>query len=103
MKRLFVGNVAWKASEDTLRPLFEEYGPVASIRIATDKISGRSKGFAFVDMESAEAAQNAIQGLDNKPFMERNLRVSLAQPKPEGENNRRGSAPRRSYSQDSGY
>lgn len=89
MKRLFVGNLAWKASEELLRPLFEAYGPVVSIRIVTDQLTGKSKGFAFVEMESADAAQKAIQELDNKPFLERNLRVSLAHARTE---NGRGGA-----------
>lgn len=84
MKRLFVGNLAWKASEELLRPLFEAYGTVVSIRIVTDQLSGKSRGFAFVEMENAESAQRAIQELDNKPFLERNLRVSLANERTEG-------------------
>ena len=77
-KKLFVGNLSWKATEDTLRPVFEAYGKVVSIKIITDH-TGRSKGFCFVEMEGAEDAQNAINNLNEKPHLDRNMRVSLAQ------------------------
>lgn len=77
-KKLFVGNLSWKATEDTLRPVFEAYGKVVSIKIITDH-TGRSKGFGFVEMEGAEDAQNAINNLNEKPHLDRNMRVSLAQ------------------------
>lgn len=77
-KKLFVGNLSWKATEDTLRPVFEACGKVVSIKIITDH-TGRSKGFGFVEMESAEDAQNAINTLNEKPHLDRNMRVSLAQ------------------------
>ena len=85
MKKLFVGNLAWKATEDTLKELFEAYGPVVSVKIVLDQYTGKSKGFGFVEMESAEAASAAIQGLNDKPYLERNLRVSQAQDRPAGE------------------
>lgn len=77
-KKLFVGNLSWKATEDTLKPVFEAFGKVVSIKIITDH-TGRSKGFGFVEMESAEDAQNAINNLNEKPHLDRNMRVSLAQ------------------------
>ncbi|MBA3815744.1 MAG: RNA-binding protein [Parachlamydiaceae bacterium] len=77
-KKLFVGNLSWKATEDTLRPVFEAYGKVVSIKIITDH-TGRSKGFGFVEMEGPEDAQNAINNLNEKPHLDRNMRVSLAQ------------------------
>ncbi len=83
MKKIFVGNLAWKASEENLKPLFEAYGKVVSIRIITDQYTGKSKGFGFVEMETAEGAEKAIQELNEKPFLERNLRVSLAQERTE--------------------
>lgn len=79
MKRIFVGNLSWKATEDHLKPLFEAFGNVVSVRIVTDQFTGKSRGFAFVEMDSAEAAQKAVQELDNKPLLDRNLRISLAQ------------------------
>ncbi len=78
MKKLFVGNLSWKTTEDNLKALFEKVGAVVSVRIIVDQYTGKSKGFGFVEMESAEAAQKAIQEFNEKPFMERNIRVSLA-------------------------
>lgn len=79
MKKLFIGNLSWKASEDTLKPLFEQYGNVVSIKIIVDQYTNKSKGFGFVEMETDEEAEKAIQGLNDKPVLERNIRVSLAQ------------------------
>lgn len=76
--RIFVGNLPWKATEEQLRALFETYGVVVSVRIITDQFTGKSKGFGFVEMESVDAAKAAIEAIDNKPFMDRNIRVSLA-------------------------
>ena len=77
-KKLFVGNLSWKATEESLKPVFEAFGKVVSIKIITDH-TGRSKGFGFVEMETAEEAENAIKNLNEKPHMDRNIRVSLAQ------------------------
>lgn len=77
-KKLFVGNLSWKATEETLRPVFEAFGKVISINIIKDH-TGRSKGFGFVEMETTEEANNAINNLNEKPHLERNMRVSLAQ------------------------
>ena len=52
MKKIFVGNLSWKATEDVLRPLFEAYGTVVSVKVIVDQYTGKSKGFAFVEMES---------------------------------------------------
>lgn len=79
MKKIFVGNLSWKATEEILKPLFEAYGTVVSIKIITDQYTGKSKGFGFVEMETAEEAAKAIQELNDKPVLERNIRVSLAQ------------------------
>ena len=81
-KKLFVGNLSWKATEESLKPVFEAFGQVVSIKIITDH-TGRSKGFGFVEMGSAEEAQNAIQGLNEKLHLDRNMRVSLAQERTE--------------------
>ncbi|MEI8124946.1 MAG: RNA-binding protein [Parachlamydiaceae bacterium] len=77
-KKLFVGNLSWKATEDSLKPVFEAFGKVVSIKIITDH-TGRSKGFGFVEMETDQDALNAIQGLNEKAHLDRNIRVSLAQ------------------------
>lgn len=83
MKKIFVGNLSWKATEDVLRPLFEAYGTVVSVKVIVDQYTGKSKGFAFVEMESAEEAEKAIAGLNDKAVLERNIRVSLAQERTE--------------------
>lgn len=83
MKKIFVGNLSWKVTEDILKPLFEAFGKVVSIKIITDQYTGKSKGFGFVEMESAEAAEKAIQELNDKPLLDRNMRVSLAQERTE--------------------
>ena len=78
MKKLFVGNLSWKTSEDNLKTLFEKFGTVVSVRIIVDQYTGKSKGFGFVEMDSPENAQKAIAELNEKPFMDRNIRVSSA-------------------------
>jgi RNA recognition motif-containing protein len=83
-KKIFVGNLPWKATEDSLKALFETHGKVISVKIINDQYTGKSKGFGFVEMEDADAANNAIRELNEKPYMERNLRVSLAQERPQG-------------------
>lgn len=83
MRKIFVGNLSWKATEEELRSLFETVGVVVSVKIVTDQMTGRSKGFAFVEMQDADAAQAAIDKLNNAPFQERNLRISLAQERAE--------------------
>jgi len=82
MKKIFVGNLAWRASEEDLKKLFEAYGNVLSVKIVNDQYTGKSKGFGFVEMETAEGAQAAIGGLNDKEYEGRNLRVSAAQDRP---------------------
>lgn len=82
MKKLFVGNLSWKATEDSLKQQFEAFGEVVSTKIILDQYTGKSKGFGFVEMANAEAAQKAINGLNDKDFLDRPLRVSLAQERP---------------------
>jgi RNA recognition motif-containing protein len=82
-KKIFVGNLSWKVTEEILKPLFEAYGAVVSIKIIVDQYTGKSKGFGFVEMETDEGADRAIDELNDKPLLERNLRVSLAQPRPD--------------------
>lgn len=82
-KKIFVGNLSWKVTEEQLRPLFEAYGVVISAKVIVDQYTGKSKGFGFVEMESEEAADKAIRELNDKPLLERNMRVSLAQERSE--------------------
>lgn len=79
MKKIFVGNLSWKTTEDQLKAHFEVYGQVESAKIVTDKTTGRSKGFGFVEMADADAAATAIRELNGKPLLDRSLRLSLAQ------------------------
>lgn len=91
MKKIFVGNLSWKVTEEILKPLFEAYGNVVSIKIIVDQYTGKSKGFGFVEMDSADAATKAIDELNDKPLLERNLRVSLAQERTDRGSSDRGS------------
>lgn len=81
MKNIYVGNLSYNATEDQLKNLFAEFGDVASVRIIKDKFTGNSKGFAFVEMDSSDEAQDAISSLDGKEFGGRNLKVNEARPK----------------------
>jgi RNA recognition motif-containing protein len=83
MKKIFVGNLPWKATEDDLKTMFEAYGKVLSVKIISDQYTGKSKGFGFVEMDSEESVKKAILGLNDKPLHDRNLRVSPAQERPE--------------------
>jgi len=84
-KKLYVGNISFKATEESLRELFSTIGEIVSINIVTDSYTSQSKGFGFVEMTSEEDAQKAIASLNGKTFMERNLTVAEARPKPSGE------------------
>jgi RNA recognition motif-containing protein len=86
-KNLYVGNLSYDTTEDTLRTLFAEYGQIESVRLITDRYTGRSKGFAFVEMSTEEAAQEAISGLNGKQVDEREIKVDNAKP----QRDRRGS------------
>lgn len=79
-KKLYVGNLPYSSTEDQLKELFAQAGTVESARIITDKYSGRSKGFAFVEMSSVEEAQKAIQTLNKYELDGRALAVSEARP-----------------------
>ena len=75
---IYVGNIAWGVSEDELEALFAQYGEVNSARIITDRESGRSKGFGFVEMATADSANAAIEALNGNDFAGRDLRVNQA-------------------------
>jgi len=83
VKNIFVGNLNFKATEESVRALFERYGVVNSARIMTDRETGRSRGFAFVEMENEQEANNAIQALNGYSLDGRALNVNEARPKPE--------------------
>lgn len=78
--KLYVGNLAFSVTESALNDLFSQHGAVESCRLITDRDSGRSKGFAFVEMSTSEEAQNAISTLSGSEFEGRALTVNEARP-----------------------
>ncbi len=82
---IYVGNLSYQTDDQALRELFEQYGKVTSSRVITDKFSGQSKGFGFVEMPDATEANKAIGALNEQEFQGRNLRVNESQPKPRTE------------------
>jgi RNA recognition motif-containing protein len=77
-KRLYVGNIPFSTTEEDLREMFERHGAVSSVSVITDRETGRSRGFAFVEFETAESAQAAREALDGKEIEGRALRVNEA-------------------------
>jgi RNA recognition motif-containing protein len=78
---IFVGNLAFSATDHALRQLFEQYGVVDTINVITDRDTGRSKGFGFVEMPDSAASKAAIQGLNGKELEGRALTVNEAKPR----------------------
>lgn len=78
---IYVGNLSGEVSEEDLRQAFEAYGEIASVNIIKDKISGKSRGFGFVEMPSQEEAQTAIEGLNGMDLKGQALNVSEARPR----------------------
>lgn len=85
--KLYVGNISWDTSEQDLEDLFAEAGTVESAKIITDRDTGRSRGFGFVEFSSQEEGQKAIEQFDGHDVDGRNLKVNEAKPR---ENNRGG-------------
>jgi len=83
VKNIFVGNLNFNTSEDELRQLFEAYGQVDRVSIMTDRETGRSRGFGFVEMSSSEDGEKAIAALNGSQVGGRTLNVNEARPKPE--------------------
>jgi len=98
---IFVGSLPFSIEEADLRESFEAYGAVDSVKIITDKFTGRSKGFGFVEMPSDDDAQKAIDELNGATVQGRTIVVNKSEPKPEGErksfNNNRGGESRGGY------
>jgi cold-inducible RNA-binding protein len=90
MKNLFVGNMSFQTTADDLRALFEPFGQLARVHVATDRETGRARGFGFVEMPNDGEAAKAIAALDGKDVGGRNLKVNEARPKSESG----GSGPR---------
>lgn len=80
---IYVGNLSFKIEESELSKLFEKYGEVSSVKIITDKYSGRSKGFGFVVMDNDEEAKNAINELNGMEVDSREIVVNEARPRRE--------------------
>ena len=87
-KTLFVGNLPFKVTDQELRELFGTYGSISTVKIPTDRETGRTRGFAFVEFELQEAAQKAL-ALNGQEFQARTLRVNMSHGKPQGNGDRR--------------
>jgi RNA recognition motif-containing protein len=83
---LYIGNLDYGINEEKLKQIFEEFGEVTSANIITDKYTGRSKGFGFVEMPNNAEAQAAISALNGKSFNNREMNVNEARPKSENDN-----------------
>lgn len=81
-KKLYVGNIPFSTTEDELRSLFERHGGVGSVSVITDRETGRSRGFAFVEMADDNAAETAQRALDGSELGGRSLRVNEAHERP---------------------
>ena len=88
--KLFVGNLSFDTTENDLQDLFEKFGPVTEVNLITDRMSGRSRGFAFVTMATDEGAQAAVSGLTNQSLHGREIKVNEARPREEGGGGGRG-------------
>jgi RNA recognition motif-containing protein len=81
MKNIYVGNLAYDATEDQVRGIFEQYGPVDRVSIITDRDTGQPRGFAFVEMSDDDSAGKAMEALNGTNLGGRNLTVNEARPK----------------------
>ena len=84
MKNIFVGNLDFAATDSSVRAMFEQYGTVDRVNLVTDRDTGRSRGFAFVEMGNTQEADRAIADLNGADFGGRALNVNEARPKPQG-------------------
>ena len=81
--KLFVGNLSFQATEEDVRELVQHAGTLGSVHIVTDHLTGRSRGFGFVEMATREAAVEAIKMLNGRLFLDRHLVVDEARPQPQ--------------------
>lgn len=95
MKKLYVGNLAWATTDEDLQNTFSEYGTVASAVVITERDSGRSRGFGFVEME--DGADEAIEALNGQDLQGRAIRVNEAKSKEGGDRGGRGGRGGRSF------
>jgi cold-inducible RNA-binding protein len=82
-KNIYVGNLAWGVTSDDLLELFSQFGKVISAQVISDRETGRSRGFGFVEMESEEEAQKAIEALNGSTHEQRQLTVNIAREREE--------------------
>jgi cold-inducible RNA-binding protein len=92
--KIYVGNLSYDVSENDLEQAFGEYGAVSSVNILKDKHSGQSKGFGFVEMAEVSEGQAAIEAMNGKEFMGRELKVDQAKERPAQSRGRGGFGPR---------
>jgi len=81
---IYVGNLPWTTTNDELADMFSQYGQVTKAQVITDRETGRSRGFGFVEMTSEEEAQRAIDAMNNQDFNGRPLTVNIAKPREAG-------------------
>ena len=86
---MYIGNLAYDVTENDLRNAFSEFGEVSSVKIITDKFSGRPKGFAFVEMPDNSEADQAIKALNGKVLNGRSIKVNQAEPRGKRQRRRR--------------
>ncbi len=87
---IYVGNLPYAATDNDLQELFANYGTVTSARVIMDRMTGRSKGFGFVEMPERAEADQAIEAINGSDFQGRPLRVNESQPRPRNDGGRRG-------------
>ena len=80
-KRIYVGNLPFSSSSEDVRALFEQYGSVTEVHLVTDRQTGQPRGFGFVEMDDASAADEAIRAIDGNDFQGRALKVNEARPR----------------------
>jgi RNA recognition motif-containing protein len=90
MKKIYVGNIPFNATEQDLRDLFSEYGEIESLKIIQDQFTNRSRGFGFVEMADDQAAKKAMETLNGKDFLGKNLTVNEARPQQKRDSRRGG-------------
>ncbi len=95
---VYVGNLSYDATDEDIKEVFAEYGTVKRVQVPSDRETGRPRGFAFVEMNTEEEEEAAIQALDGAEWMGRNLKVNKARPREDrsggGRGNRRERSPR---------
>ena len=101
--KIYAGNLHYGMTEDELQKIFEEYGQVSSVKVITDKYSGRSKGFAFVEMPTDSEAQQAIDELNGTEIKGRNITVNQSIERKEGEQGNRNNNRRDNFRRNNNY